>query len=452
MSMETFETNEESTTESKEVDQEEITKIKAAIEKVINTKYTLDELLREDEKRRLIIKPINSWDYPTIKEKNPTTENGWEKRCMFNEFVEALNSDTREAIVSGNYYEMSEEEANSETGKKVTKLNEIFEKNELPYKCYLLRYEYNRNKLFIQGKVGKDEIYQIIDPSKCYQTTDTDPRIEINYQTGAETMVWIPDEWGIIGPTNKTLSINKLLEDSSSALGIKNLFFETSEKSKRKYQGIARLGSQPIETQTVLPKDTEELGTIFHEIGHALRFRFFYEKEYTTALGYVHGHNLSVQLVGKEKSPFQIQQDSQIPLFLIRKFKATEERQAWSAGLGILYEAGYKLGLESGKRENIRAILENKAEWALGTYDTLPHILNEHPEEKDIPTFSQKKREQARRLSEKLQETGIEYKNIPNYNPHTAENYANDPEKIISLLDTEEFRGNVKPIDKNPKT
>jgi len=172
------------------------------------------------------------------------------------------------------------------------------------------------------------------------------------------------------------------------------------------------------------PSTPEDIVSLFHEIGHAVRdaalpLTYFDHARQTD------GGQLDVSKAKNDRYDHKI-------------IKSVEERGAWAIGLTALREIGRNVALDAVSPPNMEKY-RKQYEYALGTYDhldpdSIPSLAD--AEGKVLPAFAPEERRAARKLHDILAEKRKKYLDLfaMNFDPQTGYNYARSPRRLLDAL------------------
>lgn len=205
--------------------------IESNVEKLINIKLSLSEVLRPD----------------------------WKEKSVFPTIESALRGEGVKNLSEGQ--EISPGEAQTDFDRFIVEANAVFLENNSSYHVRRITDEQGRQKALIVGKVGRDTFYG----TARYTLISND-------QEGKRVVAWMPDAIGLVSEEGQVLRLDKVLQSGKNPEEENDFLF--IEVAGRKYranmQVISRLGS---DTVTFLPENYRQMGEFLHEIGHLLRKR-----------------------------------------------------------------------------------------------------------------------------------------------------------------------------------
>jgi hypothetical protein len=334
---------------------------------------SMESIVSIEDKTEQLMEPITNL--------NELLGDGWKEKCFFQSFEQAFTEKEIEAIK--NRREVPFKEAFTETEIYSARLNEIFQKNNNNYKATVIENPYRKGEqeLFLHGQIGKDKIFL----NSSY-----------SYNNDEKTYSLIPSRFGIVSEEGKVFDICPLL-DNWKTDEVVYMSFKVKKEGKfdsgRQLSWVTKDGEYVRKTETGLPETYQELGIVVHELGHLFRKGHFKEKGLWDTLSSAHDQFEKICEIGSDYKP-----EGALTSYKVREIKASEERGSWAIGLSILKEAGKDVGIDCGSSKARQEIL-NRAEVALGTYNSTPYDVKQHLEQTPeiaVPGFTQKFRRGAR--------------------------------------------------------
>lgn len=363
------------------------TSIQPGVEKLIDMKLSLAEVLGPD----------------------------WKKNSVFPNIESALKGEGVRTLTEGQ--EVLPSKAQSDLDKFIVEANAVFHQNDSTYHARQITDEQGKQKAFIVGQVGKDTFYQ------------TATNVSTDYDQGEKRVVrWEPDTIGLVSEGGQVLRVDKVIQSNKNAHEDNIIRF--IEIAGRKYKANTQVASlQYSHTVTILPEDHRQMGVFLHEVGHLLRGRAISrDTQLTEASSAAHKEFVHTSKIGLPFNP-----EAKISTYQTRKIKADEERGAWAMGVSLIRDAGRPIGLDCASPQAVETMMK-RSEQALKTYDQLPYTFAGHDETKLIPTFSRETKKDAQDLHKKVTEKAVPYSSLPSFDVNTGENLANNPKKVLENI------------------
>ncbi len=338
----------------------------------------------------------------------------WKEKVIFPSVESVLKKEGITSLTDGE--EVSPTGIKTTVDKFILEINDVFTQNGSEFHAKSIINEQGEQKALIVGKIGKDTLYQTADLALFTDTNE-----------GNKKVTWIVDEIGLVSENGQVFNINELIKLQSVENKNKSLFFTEIVKTKFE-ENLNYFNSRKGNiTWVSMPNNYKEIGILFHELGHMLRVRFkLDDKEMISAY-----MTANKELRETKDSPYN--SETKLSTYQIRKIMADEERGAWALGMSLLKDVGISIGLDCATPEALKSITL-RLEDALKSYDRLHYHLKHHNEKEIIPAFSQEKRNAARQLDKLVNEKELSYSDLPSFNDNTGENLANDPDKLIDYI------------------
>lgn len=335
----------------------------------------------------------------------------WKQRSISNSVNDIFTPEEMEMIKNK---KLPIQDSNStDIEKWVIEANGVFKSNASSYHASVVEDALGKQKALIEGNIDKDRFYALA------------PIFLKQNQNKERTLIgFAAEKAGLITQEGKVFNINNLMEERGKETDI--VFLTSSGRKPEANMEVSQDGSDDV--ICILPEDPEGIGTMAHELGHAIRARNRRDNPEQRRIHHEAYKKFEENAKGKGFTPNAQEglSDEQV-----RKIKVAEERGAWATGISLIREVGKEIDLEISSTENVGKMIAN-SETALRTYDEVPYnATSQSSTDKPIPSFSGEMRKTARELREKMKKHNLEYSDLPNFDEATGQAVGNNPRKLI---------------------
>lgn len=289
--------------------------------------------------------------------------------------------------------------------------NSGFEETHSPYRASVVM-DGDRQKAYLEGNIGPDGIYVLASQVA-----------EISLKN--RTIIGIlAEKVGLISPDGKVFGVDQLINNNSTEI---MFHAQTTGEGENTFVSC---GDTTDTVVSILPKTTNEVGELFHEIGHTIRSNMRRKRNQTKAF-----HEAHVKFKEPEqRRGLSTHTGEGFSAEEVRKIKVAEERGAWATGISIIREVGKLIGLETSSSESIHENIKDADKW-LSTYDLYPYEVTTQTEGRRIPAFARESRKAAWELLRKLKGKGVSYADLPNFDEKTGIPIGNNPKVLIEYAE-----------------
>lgn len=339
----------------------------------------------------------------------------WKERSVYPNVESAFSADELRSVTERR--KVTEETATTPTEVYAAQLNRVFQANGGVYSASVAELD-GRQQAVVLGEVGGDLVY----------LTAQAGEVKSSPENGTVGMVGA-DRFAIISKDGGVFRVDRMLKNGAENTDV--VFLDPQgRRTGTNFETDAFGNGGGVVTQ--LPYDQRGMGTVFHEVGHAVRAKHLgqnpeLDKADRTALR-------EFSRTSKTGSP--LNPNNELSAYQTRQIKAQDERGAWATGVSILREVGKSTGINTGSSNAVKEAL-GRAEEALKTYDKVSYALSGQPEDEMIPTFSQESKRASRGLHQQKGAVGVSYGDIPSFDQDTGENIANNPARVSSIISGE---------------
>lgn len=306
----------------------------------------------------------------------------WKQRSIFNSINDVFTPEEVEMVKNKKLPVQGSESTDAE--KWAIEANNVFESNTSSYHASVVENASGKQKVLIEGNIGQDRFYALA-PFFLEEKQDD----------GKPLIAFAVEKVGLITQEGKVFSINGLMakEDKKTDM----VFLEAL--GKRPNTNVEGSLGDSDDIICVLPQTPEEIGSMAHELGHAIKARNLRDNP---ELRKVHHEALKRFEDNTKGERFTPNNEEELSNKQVRKIKVAAERGAWATGISLIREVGKEIDLEISSTENVERMIAD-SEIALRTYDEVPYNVTPQPsKDKSIPSFSREMRKAAKELKEKM--------------------------------------------------